>query len=51
MKRPARIERSFFGKVIIAVLAFVLGFFAHIAWVKRQQIIDIWNNLHLYYQD
>jgi hypothetical protein len=51
MKRPARIGRSFVGKVIIALLAFVLGFFVHMAWVERQQIIGIWNNLPLYYQD
>ncbi len=49
--RPARIRRFFVSKVIIAVLAFLLGFFAHMALVKRQQIIDIWNNLLLYYQD
>ncbi len=39
------------NSVIIAVLAFVLGFFVHMAWAKRQQMIGIWNNLLLYYQD
>jgi tryptophan-rich sensory protein len=51
MKRPALIGHSLASKAIITVLALVLGFFAHIAWVKRQQIIEIWNNLFLYYQD
>jgi len=45
MRRPLVI------KIVIAVLAFILGFCAHIAWMKRQQIIDLWNNLFSYYQD
>jgi len=33
------------------ILAFILGFFAHIIWISRREIIDVWNNLFLYYQD
>ena len=51
MKRLVSMRRSFVVKIIIAILAFVLGFFAHIVWVRRQQLIDVWNNLFLYYQD
>jgi len=38
-------------KIVIGVVAFILGFLAHMAWLRRQQIIDVWNNLFLYYQD
>ena len=51
MKRPASMRRPFVVKVIIAVLAFILGFFAHAVWIMRHQIIDVWNNIFLYYQD
>jgi hypothetical protein len=44
-------RRTFATKIIIAVLAFILGFFTHSFWIRRQQIIDVLNNLHLYYQD
>ena len=38
-------------KIIVAMLAFIFGFFAHAGWTKRHQIIDVLNNLNLYYQD
>jgi len=44
-------RRSLVIKIVIAVLAFILGFCGHIVWMKRQQIIDLWNNLFSYYQD
>jgi len=45
MRRPVII------KIVIAVLAFIAGFCGHIVWTKREQIIDVWNNLFSYYQD
>jgi hypothetical protein len=51
MKGPASMKRSLLVKVIIAALAFILGFSAHMVWIRRQQIIDVWNNIFLYYQD
>jgi hypothetical protein len=44
-------RRSLVIKIVIAVLAFILGFCGHIVWMKRQQIVDLWNNLFSYYQD
>jgi len=37
-----------FGPIL---LAFILGFLAHIIWIRRREIIDVWNNLFLYYED
>jgi tryptophan-rich sensory protein len=51
MKGPASMRRSLLVKVIIAVIAFILGFSAHMVWIRRQQIVDVWNNIFLYYQD
>ena len=45
MRRPLVI------KIVIAVIAFVLGFFTHMVWLSRQQIIGVLNHLFLYYQD
>jgi len=44
-------RHTFVTKIIIATLAFIVGFFAHAAWIKRQQPVDVLNNLFLYYQD
>lgn len=43
--------RRSLSKTIIATLALILGFLALMVWVKRQWIIDVWNNVFLYYQD
>ncbi|HEX6731410.1 MAG TPA: hypothetical protein VF074_15405 [Pyrinomonadaceae bacterium] len=44
-------RRPIVTKIIIAIIAFICGFFAHAVWIRRQQIIEVWNNLFLYYQD
>lgn len=51
MKGLLSIQRSFIVKVIIAVISFIVGFFAHATWIRREQIIDILNHWYLYYQD
>jgi hypothetical protein len=51
MKWLAGIRRPFITKAIIAVLAFILGFFAHSIWIRRDRIIDVLNHWYLYYQD
>ena len=51
MKRPVSMRRSPVIKTIIAVFVFILGFFAHMVWIQRKEIIDIWNDIFLYYQD
>jgi len=43
--------KRFILKFILLLLAFILGFFAHMVWIRRREIIDLWNNLFLYYQD
>ncbi len=51
MKRLVRTRRRFVIEVIAIAVAFILGFCAHALWIKRREIIDIWNNLFSYYQD
>jgi len=43
--------RRFIVRFTPLLLAFILGFLAHMVWIRRREIIDGWNNLFLYYQD
>jgi hypothetical protein len=51
MKRLVRTRRRFLVEVIAFAITFILGFCAHALWIRRREIIDIWNNIFLYYQD
>jgi hypothetical protein len=51
MKRLVSVRRRLVSEIIAVAIAFILGFCAHALWIRRKQIIEIWNNLFLYYQD
>jgi len=51
MKRLMRTRRRFAIEVIAVAIAFILGSCAHSLWIRRTQIIEVCNNLSLYYQD
>ena len=51
MKRLVRTRCRFLIEVIAVAIAFILGFCAHALWIRRREIIDIWNNIFSYYQD
>jgi hypothetical protein len=38
-------------KFVPLLLAFICGVLAKTLWDRRAQILDIWSNLFLYYQD
>jgi hypothetical protein len=43
--------KALLRKLILFVLAFLIGIAAIWAWRHRAEISDIWSNLFLYYQD
>lgn len=51
MKRLVSTRRRLVIEVLAVAIAFILVFCAHALWIRRKQIIDIWNNIFLYYQD
>lgn len=46
-----RTMKRFVIKFTPLILAFVLGFVAHMLWIKRGDIVDVLENLFSYYQD
>ncbi len=51
MKRLVSTRRRLVIEALAIAIAFILGFFVHAVWIRRKEIIDIWNNIFLYYQD
>ena len=51
MKCLVSVRRRLVIGIIVVAVAFILGLSADAFWIRRRQIIEIWNNLFLYYQD
>jgi len=44
MKCLVSMRRRLFIEVIAVVMAVILGFCAHAVWLRRKEIIQVWNN-------
>lgn len=51
MKRLTSSRDFLIIKVGAVATTFILGLCAHTLWITRTQLIELWNDLLLYYQD